>query len=69
MLTDFERFERWYPFIPEAEGEVREGARLRVPLLWRSVHEGTRRGFEEMNAALKREAEVRASATSRGRTP
>lgn len=30
---------------------------LLVPLLWRSIEPGTRRGFEEMNAALKRRAE------------
>lgn len=31
---------------------------LLVPLLWKSIESGTRRGFEEMNAALKRRAEV-----------
>ncbi|MCK6440932.1 MAG: SRPBCC domain-containing protein [Nitrospirales bacterium] len=30
---------------------------LLVPLLWRSIEPVTRRGFEEMNAALKRRAE------------
>jgi hypothetical protein len=30
---------------------------LLVPFLWKSIEPGTRRGFEEMNAALKRRAE------------
>jgi len=30
ILTDFSQFQQWNPFIRQAEGEVREGARLKV---------------------------------------
>ena len=30
ILTDFPRFPTWNPFVTQAEGEIREGARLRV---------------------------------------
>jgi hypothetical protein len=30
ILTDFSQFQQWNPFIRQAAGEVREGARLRV---------------------------------------
>ena len=123
VLTDFQRYPEWNPFIPDAQGDVREGARLRVrieppggrgmtfrptvrrvredrelrwlghlfvpglfdgehifelesagegttrfvqrerfkgilvPILWGSLETNTRRGFEEMNAALKARVE------------
>jgi hypothetical protein len=49
---------------PRGDGGVRLRQRERfrgilVPLLWRGMHEKTRRGFEAMNASLKRRAEVR----------
>ena len=30
ILTDFKQFTAWNPFITQAEGEIKEGARLRV---------------------------------------
>ena len=30
ILTNFSQFQQWNPFIRQAEGEVKEGARLRV---------------------------------------
>ena len=30
ILTDFKRFPSWNPFIPKAEGALREGAQLKV---------------------------------------
>lgn len=124
VLTDFSQYSDWNPFIPHAEGEIREGARLEVrieppggrgmtfrptiqrvepnrelrwlghlwipklfdgehifelhaiedgsthfvqrenfggllvPLIWGSMEDSTRRGFEAMNAALKERAEA-----------
>ncbi|MFQ5793715.1 MAG: SRPBCC family protein [Candidatus Bipolaricaulia bacterium] len=42
LLTDFAAFPEWNPFIRRASGKVKTG---------------TRRGFEEMNHALKVRAE------------
>ena len=123
VLTNFNAFPEWNPFIRKVSGELREGGRLEVnmqpsgskgmtfrpvllcvrplqelrwigrlwlprvfdgehvftieslgadrvrfvqrerfrglllPLLWRSLEDGTRRGFGEMNRALKRQVE------------
>ena len=123
ILTDFDRFAEWNPFIPEARGDLQEGQRLNVRIappdgkgmtfkptikrviperqlrwlgrfifpglfdgehvfeievlsedrvrfvqrekfsgllvsfLWRSLDTNTRRGFDEMNEALKNRAE------------
>lgn len=124
ILLDLDRYREWNPFIPEIEGTVQEGGRLRfridppdgkamtfkpkvtrvnenrelrwfgrlplpglfdgehifqlsdvdnghchlihreefsgilVPFFWKTLEPPTRRGFEAMNAALKRRAEA-----------
>lgn len=124
ILTDFERYPEWNPFIRQLEGDVREGGRFKVviqpqggkpmtftprclafeedrhfrwlgqmwmpgifdgehifelrsnhsggthfihrenfkgvlvPLLWKQLDNGTRKGFERMNAMLKSRAET-----------
>jgi hypothetical protein len=72
ILTDFPAFPQWSPFILQAQGTPRIEPRgpdcdrffqqevftgLLVPLLAWGRDTDTRRGFEEMNRALKARAE------------
>jgi hypothetical protein len=54
-LTDFAAFPEWNPFIHRASGEIKTGARLEVFARW--LDKNIRRGFEEMNHALKARVE------------